>query len=97
MVSARCSGTQHEHYGKTAERLGVDVSRLLLTTMDVVTERVEQGDWSSFRVYLDELEIVGVGEVPPMTEGGQVLEGLTVVDLIAPAWLQRQLARQLGA
>jgi len=97
MVSARCGAEQHKHYERAARELGVDLTQLILASLDVSSGRILGSGYKGFRLYLsEEMEIVGIGEVPPLDDSGVPVQGLVVVDLVAKDWFHKKVVSRFS-
>lgn len=94
-LSVRCSPEAKARYLVAAERLGVDLSTMALSTLDAITGSVVDEGWECRVVWLDGDRIVGVGAGVPM-EAGLPVPALSF-ELVAPgsfwSYLEQRFAR----
>ena len=95
MLNIRVSREDKAIYDRAARRLRVPLTRLVLSTLDVVSRRVISDGWEARVVHLDGLRIVGIGEDPVMTKDGLRLP-LASYTIVAPRrfWGALELAME---
>jgi|APSaa5957512535_1039671.scaffolds.fasta_scaffold56941_2 hypothetical protein len=93
-VIARVDPKEKERFTGAAERLKVNVSDMIISTMRIVSGEVLGGSWECRRVHLSGNSILAIGEEPP-TLGGGLPVPVTSCKIVAPASFWKVLERSL--
>lgn len=91
-VSARVTTDEHQEYHKAASRLRVDLSRIIKVALNTISGKILAEGWSARRIWLEEGQIVMIGEQPPSSIRG-LPASLPNFVVIAPDKLWRHLER----
>jgi hypothetical protein len=93
-ISARVDTAQKETYRSAARRLKVDLTTLMLCSLDAVSSAVLEEGWECRQVYLVEGRIVGYGAEPPLSARGVPLPASSHT-LVAPSAFWTEIERSL--
>ena len=91
-VNARVTDTEHSQFHQAADKLRVDLSRIIKASLNVVSGRILSEGWSARRIWLDDGQIVMLGEQPPTGLRG-LPANLPSFVVIAPDTLWKHLER----
>lgn len=93
-ISARVDVSQKEMYRDAARRLKVDLTTLMLMSLDAVSSAVLEEGWECRQVYFVEGRVVGYGAEPPLSARGVPLPASSHT-IVAPAAFWTEIERGL--
>ena len=92
-LNARVDKEQHERFHKLAERLGTDLSSLIIQSLELISQQVESDGWESRRIWVEGNRVVMIGEQPPSGIRGMSAHASYII--VAPSLLWSHLEREV--